>query len=87
MIIREAIHEFRLQNPQWDTPEGAKNQCGIASNAFVRFLASQGIPAYRAEIPAQQHYVVRVRKGRTEIDWTARQFDGGAAYPLVTYRW
>lgn len=69
--------------PEVADPEGCEGQCGLVSNSFLRLLDGLSVPAvnvqlWRDDVP----HVVTVADGWA-IDWTARQFDPKAEFPVI----
>lgn len=72
------------------TPEGARGRCYAASVAFLYDLyaaALTDLPSDEAEVvqvwdhAPTPHFIIRV--GERTFDFTARQFDPDAAFPVV----
>ena len=89
--LREKVDEFVEAYAKFGTPEGARNRCG---DACVTFLSFCGIPGeYRSSIMAcgeimhpktgvlVEHFWLVM--GPYCLDFTARQFDPEADFPLV----
>lgn len=82
--LQDAIREFAAARPELATREGAHDRCRDASSAFVDHLALKGIPAGVEEIGVYDgvsHRAVEVEG--VLVDWTARQYDEVAPWPLV----
>ncbi len=91
--LQDAIEEFRALHPEYATPQGAQDQCRVASAQFIDLLIAKGFIDIRClrqewenfEMGVVDEVVHRaVRLGCVLIDWTARQFDANADFPSVT---
>lgn len=79
----------------WGTPAGGRGWCVVASGLFAAFAAGRGWPVEMWQIegawPERDpdadfvHCVARL-DGCLVVDFTARQFDPAAPYPLVEAR-
>jgi hypothetical protein len=95
--LRQAIEDFKQAHKKdWSTKRDASGECGYASNQFVFFLEKRQIkskveelsfhddmhlsPAYMKAVGG--HYVVNIDE-KWLVDWTARQYDPTAPYPLM----
>lgn len=95
----EIVDQFRTKHPEWGVLDTALNQCFKASLAFAKYLRHAGIVAVVEELVIddehdsylsdfypnrmfQSHYVVKVRE-QFLVDWTVRQFEARAPFPLV----
>lgn len=91
--VTAACAEFASQHPQYADAHGAADMCQEASAEFLDLLIESGVLApdgiQRSEwenaeagiVDGYVHYAARV--GPWLIDWTARQFDPEAPWPLV----
>lgn len=89
-----ACADFLLAHQEWATPEGARGQCSTASAAFLDLLLERKIITRRGQVTGEwdneevavingvSHRVARV--GDLLIDWTARQFNPNALFPMIT---
>lgn len=92
-LIDVACADFLLTHQEWATPEGARGQCSTASAAFLDLLLERGVITPQGQFAGEwdneevavidgvSHHVARVRD--LHIDWTARQFDADAPFPLI----
>ena len=82
--LQNAMREFAAAHPDLATQMGAHDRCRTASSAFIDALGARGIQAEMEEIGVYDgvsHRAVAV--GNVLIDWTARQYDEAAPWPLV----
>lgn len=82
--LQDAMQDFAAAHPGLATQTGAHDQCRKASSAFIDFLGVRGIRAEMEEIGVYDgvsHRAVAV--GDVLVDWTARQYDEAAPWPLV----
>ena len=85
-MIAKLINKFRAENPDLATQNGSADQCYSASMAFTKVLLGTGIqnstiPSVFVDESYTNHRVVKVDD--LLIDWTARQYDPSAPFPLV----
>jgi hypothetical protein len=85
--FHEAVGEFRRLYPGYSTQEGARMMCTRASAEFIDLLLARGVIGggwevmEYAVIDGLSHWVARI--GFVLVDWTARQFDPGADWPVM----
>lgn len=82
--LDQAIRDFAARHPEYGTPEGAHDRCREASGRFCGMLRERGIHAGVDEIAVvdgMAHKAVEV--GPWLVDWTARQFNQEAEWPLL----
>lgn len=93
--VGKLIHVFAAQHAHYADEEGARYECGFASDAFLQFLVKKGIRLPDAGLLAagrtapykkycsspRSHYIIRI--GRVRIDFTARQFHRSFAFPRI----
>lgn len=84
--IQAAITKFAASHPKYGTKKGAYDNCRRASGEFCDLLHEMGLRESFVDefsvVNGVAHKAVRI--GDLWIDWTARQFDPKAAFPVIT---
>lgn len=83
--LRKAIEQFATEHPDYATVAGATENCRTASSEFCDLLENMGFKnCYVDEIAVVGGMSHRVAFcGSVWVDWTARQYDPRAAFPVV----
>lgn len=74
-------------------PELARSTCRVACQAFLITLGKHQLEGHRVDLLRGSTFHQVVQVDEWVIDWTARQFDPSAAFPLVAraadfyFRW
>lgn len=89
-LVNRLINEFRLKYPEFGTPEGASSMCRYASALFVTCLRQHGVWAWVDEIDvvndiSHRAACLQVHRRTMWVDWTARQFNPDADFPVIEY--
>lgn len=97
--LQQLIENFKQGNPSLADHKSSRGRCTEASYAFRRLAIEDGIkcatweivlddehdrhfcPEWYPNIPFEGHTVVYVEG--VVIDWTARQYNGKAPFPLI----
>ena len=83
--IKAAIAKFAAEHPELRTKDGAAHKCRTISGEFCVALHRAGIKEAVVDemdvVDGVAHKAVRV--GDLWIDWTARQYNPNAAFPLI----
>ena len=89
------IKIYALQHPEYAEEEGARDECGYASDDFLQYLEKKRVKLSNTGLLAvgrtktyhkycsgpRGHYVIRL--GRVRVDFTARQFHRSFAFPRI----
>lgn len=92
--LRGLVARFCAKHPPYATPQGAEGKCYDAANHFLNYLRAEGYISYPEDLRGHRYLLdeVAVIAGCSHhaaliddflIDFTARQFDAAAPFPLV----
>jgi hypothetical protein len=74
-------------HPEYGTPEGARDKCGEASAQFLDLVVERGITndtwAEEVAVVRGTSHRAAMIDGAIFVDWTARQFDPAAPFPVI----
>ena len=83
--IQSAIIKFAAEHPEYGTKKGAYDNCRKASGEFCTLLHKRGMKEALVDefsvVNGVAHKAVRI--GDLWIDWTARQFNPKAEFPVI----
>lgn len=83
--LQIAIRKFAEMHPKYATPEGAWDNCKVASSQFCTLAKSMGAGFVAVDevagVDGVSHYAALIDD--IFVDWTARQFDKNAPWPVV----
>jgi len=81
------IERFAALHPEYGDPRIARGSCRLATRQFVEMAKAAGVEASAAFSlggPEGNHCTVNV--GEYSVDFTARQFNRDAPFPLIVRR-